>query len=243
MYYLFLSVTFLFLIILIVREGKEKENLFWGKIVLLFLTFLLSLNIGFVYIPIGIAIAFFIVIKYSRYNLSLKKLTLLFSLIGFLLVNYVIPPIEFSNILYSKEINTQINNFEDVEDIAVFENDSSIQRRIKKYGKDSSNIMFRYYVLMQKGISVNDKEWLLYDSHDELNYYWLSQTTKSESVKTGENSTTSYGVAWKEYIRFNETGEEYIGIFEKENGKVYLKYVIKGMLKNGQAPKSIFDLF
>lgn len=240
MNYIIIVTIFLLLTIVILRQEREKERFFWGKIIILFLSCILTFEIGIVRVPLGIIIAFFLTVKFSKFNISLKRLTLLFSLVVFILVNFVIPPIEFNNVLYSKEIHSQMSKFEDIEYVKVFANDAAIQNEIKKYDKEYSNIMFRTYMLMDKDIQIKDKEWLLYASDDELDYYWQSNTTESKSKQISETSSVSYGISWMEYIRDNNTGEEYIGVFEKEKGEVILKYVIKGELKSGQQPNSLF---
>lgn len=240
MNYIILITIFLLLAIVILRQEKEKERYFWGKIIILFLSFILTFQVGIVRIPLGIIIAFFLTVKFSKFNISVKRLTLLFSLVVFILVNFIVPPIEFNDVLYSKEIHSQMNKFEDIEYVKVFGNNAKIQEKIKKYDNDSPDIMFRTYMLMENDIQIKDKEWLLYESDNELNFYWQSHGTEKETIKTSETSSSVYNIAWEEYIRFNNSGEEYFGVFEKENGEVYLKYAIKGKLKSGQKPKSLF---
>ncbi|MFD1039684.1 hypothetical protein ACFQ3N_14950 [Virgibacillus byunsanensis] len=222
MHYIILIAILLLLTVVLLTKEKEKENFFWGKILILFSTFLLSLEIGFVRIPLGIIIAFILVIKFSKYNRSLKHLTLLFSLVGFMLIQFV-PSTELNDVLYSKEIYNQMDRFETIEYVKIFSNDAVIQEKIKKYDEDSTDIMFKTYMLMENDISIKDKDWLLYDSHDELNFYWQSQTTESEKIRTSETSSRSYGIAWEDYIRDNNTGEEYIGVFKRENDEIYVK--------------------
>jgi hypothetical protein len=43
----------------ILRQEMEKERFFWGKVIILFLTWILTFEIGIVRIPVGIIIAFF----------------------------------------------------------------------------------------------------------------------------------------------------------------------------------------
>ena len=239
-YYLILITLFSLLFIVLFREEKGKEDFFWAKIIILFLTLILTLEIGLVRIPLGIIIAFFLTAKFSKANLSLKRLTLCFSLAAFVLVNYITPPIQFNEILYSKEIYEQMNRFEEIEYVKVFATDADIQEKIKKYERNSSYIIFLTYTLMDKDIPIKDKDWLLYDSNNELDFYWQSNGLGSETLKTSETSAIEYNTAWMEYVRFNDTGEEYIGYFENKNGELFLKYVIKGKIKPDHKPESLF---
>ena len=240
MNYIILITIFLLLAIVILRQEKEKERFFWSKIIILYLSFILTFEAGIARIPLGIIIAIFLIVKFSNSNISLKRLTLLFSLVVFILVNFVIPPIEYNDVLYSKEIYSQMNKFEDIEYVKVFAKNARIQEKIKKYDNDSPEVMFRTYTMMENDIQIKDSEWLLYESGNELNFYWQSNGTETETIRTSETSSWVNSIAWEEYIRFNDTGEEYFGVFEKENGDVYLKYAIKGKFKSRNKPKSLF---
>lgn len=90
---------------MILRQEKDKERFFGSKIIILFLSFILTFEIGIVRIPLGIIIAFFLTVKFSKFNISVKRLTLLFSLVVFIIDKFVIPPIEFNDVLYLKEIH------------------------------------------------------------------------------------------------------------------------------------------
>jgi hypothetical protein len=85
---------FLLLVFVIFKQGKEKEHYFWVKIVILFLSFILTFSIESVKIPLGILIGYSIVTRASTHNISIKKITLLFALAIYITVNYVSPPLE-----------------------------------------------------------------------------------------------------------------------------------------------------
>ncbi|RKD34687.1 hypothetical protein [Thermohalobacter berrensis] len=89
--------------------------------------------------------------------------------------------------------------------------------------------MFSTWVYDYKKIPIKNYEWIWRHSYTELDIYW--------SVHNGPNQS-------QVYIRFNQTGEEYLGFFKKDNkGEYYLEVVIEGKLKKGQRPKSLFDKF
>lgn len=100
--------------------------------------------------------------------------------------------------------------------------------------------MFKAFVLMDKGLPIKSNEWLIYNSSDELKYYWLSRCICKREEKISQTHYRSYGVAWEEYIRFDDTGEVCLGLFEKKNEQMVLKYVVNGRLKTGKVPKFPF---
>ena len=89
--------------------------------------------------------------------------------------------------------------------------------------------MFSVWVYDYNNIDIKDYDWLWRSSSKELDVYW--------SV----NGNKDYSEA---YIRFNKTGQEYLGIFKKDkNGQQYLESVIEGNLKQDARHKSIFDIY
>ncbi|WP_459195399.1 hypothetical protein [Wukongibacter baidiensis] len=211
------------------------------KIILFYLSTLLVFKVHVYTLPLGIIISFIIVSKKSKKNKSIKKLTLMFSLITFVLINFIVPPISLDNIFFSREINLQRLRFQDIEYMKVFDKDSSIQEKIREYDNDTTHLMFRTFILMEKGIEIRDKEWLAYESEDKFDHYWSSHTKKTEETIVNLTLRMSHGTAWEEYVRDNKTGEEYLGFFERIGNKIYLKYVFKGKLKSGSQPKSYFN--
>ncbi|GAA0343068.1 hypothetical protein GCM10008967_36930 [Bacillus carboniphilus] len=243
MHYIVLGMLFVLFLIVVIREKKEKEKFFWLKILLFFLSFLLTLNISSIRLPLGIVIAFFIIIKFTKLNKSIKKLTLLFSLIGFIVLYYLIPPLEFNQAKYSSDIYNQLNRFKVVEEFSHFSNEAPIQEEMHAYseGEQSPQLyMIVAYVLKDKEIPIKSKKWLKYDAHRELDFDWSSHTLSTESRQISDKISESYGTSWEVYFRFNQTGEEYLAYFKREDDVVYLKYVIKGKFKQGQEPRSIF---
>jgi hypothetical protein len=238
-HYIILAAVFLLLAFAVASRKREEESYFWGKLAILFLSVTVTFEVAALRIPLGIILAFLIVAKMAKTNVSVKLLTLSFALVAYVLVNYLVPPIGFGDVLYSKEIHTQMNRFTEIEYVKTFASDAAIQTKISVYDPNSSNVMFRTYVLLENNVPIKDKEWLLYSAHRELDQYWQSRVTRSETVRTSETSSSVYGVAWEEYVRDNRTGTEYVGFFEKEGNEVYLKYVIKGKL--GTQPLSLFE--
>lgn len=118
MYFIWLSVIFLILVIVIIRKRKEKENYFWGKIVILYLSLILTFKIGSIEIPLGIIIGYLVVIKASKNNISLKKITLSFALVGFIFINYIVPPIELNLQTEEDEIVQYLANSMDYHEIS-----------------------------------------------------------------------------------------------------------------------------
>lgn len=227
--YLVTMLVFVLLIILIRREGYQKEGFFWGKVALLFLSFFVSFSFGRIHLPLGLLIGYLILRKWTKSNIGIKKMVLLFALFQFILNNYMLPPVSIHQTNEVKAIHEQLQAFEKVEYMTSFKADAKIQNNINIYGQTSSIMMFRIYVFRDRGLSIKDETWLYYRSIPELDYSWSS---------TGA-SHSSLGVR-QEYIRFNKTSEEYVGFFGKHEGRFYLKYVIKGKLKNHSSYDGFF---
>ncbi|MFS0782648.1 hypothetical protein [Bacillus sp. 1P06AnD] len=176
--------------------------------------------------PLGIGIGYLIIRIWWKKNLSLKKITLLFALFLFILSNYLIPPVPSGKIKETIAVNQLQNEFRSIDYESSYSPRSSIQEKIKKYGASDEILMFRNYVFQDKGIAVKNDDWFQRFSIRELDYYWASIGTEGAKKALGK---------WQVYYRFNRTGEEYIGFFGETEGQPYLKYVIKGKVKDNSS--------
>lgn len=239
MNYIIIISIFILLVITILKIEKEKENSFWLKIVILYCSMILIINFhtsSSVYginivIPLGIIIAFLRVANKSTKNINIKKLTLIFSLTCFILIHYIIPPLSISEMYEARELKSLLNNFETVEYVQTYSPTSEIQEKLQEYYTDRGQNMFRAFVCLEKNITIKNKDWLKRDFDTEFNIDWGSRISSEKKVKTKYGHYTTINHEFDEYIRFEETGEEYHGRFKYLDGKLYLKYVIKGKLK------------
>lgn len=238
---LVLGVILLLLVFVMVREKKNPERLLWLKIIFLYLMAVVTFWLGQISIPIGILIVGIFVWKKSKQNKSLKFLTLSFALVAFILIHYVVPPIEFQKIPSTSEIAKDVNRFEHVEHIKLYDKEDAVQEQMKEYDEQEPYVMFPPYVLMERGISIKNEEWLLYDSRKELDYYLSAHTREYKTTRISSTSSRTDGTEVEVYMRFNQTGEEYLGVFKSDGDDMYLAYVIKGQFMLNQEPKMFFQ--
>ncbi|WP_188205567.1 hypothetical protein [Alkalibacillus aidingensis] len=235
MSYIVLGALLLLLTLVTFIQNKEQEKYLWVKLIGLYLTLFIWLGLGNLYIPIGIVMAFFVVLKLSKTNKALKYLTLAFSLVGFMLLHYILPPLTYSEASYSKEVLEDLDRFEEVHSVKIYDQDAEVQREIREYVDDDPYVMFKTYIFNEKDISIKDEDWLLSgQSYEEVDMNWSSRTTEEEKVRKSPTSSVIYGVEWQQFANDLTTGEDYMGIFRKEEEDIHLKYVIKGILKDGE---------
>ncbi|RDI48022.1 hypothetical protein [Falsibacillus pallidus] len=210
---------FILLVITIKFKEKNKSKSFWLKIIVLYFLVIISFNLGSIHIPIGLIVGGLIIYKFSNVNKSFVKLTLIFSLTAYIFAYYVFPPIGINNILYSKNVVENINQFKIINSINIYSEEDPIQKKLRNfYDKetDPSLVMLLAYVLDDKNVSIKNKQWLKYEARQELD---LKIAQKIES-----NNTVYY------YLKYND-GTDYLAEFKKENSDFYLKNVIKGKIE------------
>ncbi|WP_375090377.1 hypothetical protein ACDZ29_06065 [Peribacillus sp. RS7] len=222
MNYAILLVVFCLLTILIYFTDKKRDFRSWVKITLLYLLVFVSYNTEHLHIPIGIIIGYFIVLKWSK-DASIMKVTLLFALIGYIFSMYILPPVELKHIPYSKELYEQINRFNEVDSIKLFSKEEQLQEKLRVYTDnqvDIDRVMFLTYILSDKAVKIKDRHWLIYSASHDLGIIGSKKSKGSNEVLF--------------YMTFS--GSDYIGMFEHDNNKSYLKYVIKGDIKKSKKP-------
>jgi len=215
----------------ILLQCKEQEKWLWLKIILIYLCYFFSLNFQELKIPILIIAVYFIIKKKSKLNVKIKLLALIFSLILFITINYVVPQASLKQVYkFGKQVTLE-NRFDEINTSYCYTEKSLIQDKLKRYNVDYPQIMFAVWVYDNNGIAIKNYEWIYRYSYRELDIYW----------NVNNYDEKGYSEA---YIRFNRTGQEYLGIFKKDkNGKQYLESVIEGKLKKDGHPKSILDMF
>lgn len=218
MFYIIFGILLCSLIVSICSQNKEEEKWLWIKVLLIYLCYFISFNIFLIKIPVLIIVVYFIIKKRSKLNQKIKLLALAFSLILYITVNYIVPQVSLQQI-YNLTKQTAIENrFDNINYTGYYSEDSKIQEELRRYGNDEQ-IMFSTWVYDLNDIAIKDYEWLWMYSYKELDVYW----------SVTYNQEKGYSEA---YLRFNKTGEEYLGIFKKDkNGNNYLEYVIEGKLK------------
>ncbi|MFI8492207.1 hypothetical protein ACIGC1_04740 [Peribacillus butanolivorans] len=193
---------------------RKRDFVFWVKFTLLYSLILVSYNDGFIHIPIGIIIGYFIVLKWCKEHRSTLKLTLIFALAAYLFASYVTPPITFENYTNVKTIHEEMFKFDGIESVKTFSLEEPIQEELLKYTNNDLNIehvMFLTYILNDNNIKILNENWLIYTAPHELGII-KSQKSKDR------------------VLIYNYNGTDYLGEFTRNNGKIHLKYVIKGKL-------------
>jgi hypothetical protein len=220
LFYIIFAILLCSLISAVLLQCKEQEKWLWLKIILIYLCFFFSLNLEELKIPLLIIAVFFIIKKKSKLNVRIKLLALTFSLILFITVNYVVPQASLNQVYNLRKQVALENRFKKITSSYHYTEKSLIQNKLKRYNVDDLQIMFAVWIYDNNGIAIKDSEWLWRSSFKELDLFW---------------SINNYSEV---YIRFNRTGEEYLGIFrEDKNGKQYLESVIEGELKANSRPK------
>jgi hypothetical protein len=231
LFYIIFVLLLLSLIASVVSQSKEHEEGLWLKLIAIYLCYFFSFIVGIVKIPILIIISYFIIKRKSKQNVNMKMLALTFSLILYITINYVVPHISLNQVYILGKQAAMENRFDKVDNLCYYSQDSKIQNRLRRYDSDDPQIMLSVWAYDSDDIEIIDYEWIWRYSYRELDIYW----------SVNYNREKDYSEA---YIRFNRTGQEYIGIFKKDkNGKQYLEYVIEGRLKHEGRPKSIFDIY
>jgi hypothetical protein len=215
----------------VLLQNKEEEKWLWPKIILIYLAYFFSFNILELKIPILIIAAYFIIKKKSKLNTRIKFMALIFSLILFITINYVVPQMTLKQVYNSGKQVSLENRFERIDSSYYYTENSTIQNKLRRYNVDDPQIMFATWVYDNNDIAIKDYEWIWLYSYNQLDAYW----------SVNYYNDKGYSEA---YIRFNRTGQEYLGIFKKDkNGKQYLESVIEGKFKQDGRPKSFLDMF
>jgi hypothetical protein len=232
MFYIIAGFLFALLIITLLLQDKEIEKFLWLKIILLYLCFFFSINIGTtIKIPLLIIILFIIIKRKKTLNIKLKYQALIFSLALFIIGNYCFLPNNIQQVNNIKKEFELKNRFESINSIHTYSEDSPIQDKLRRFKSSSTGVIFATWVYDYKNIPIKDSEWIWRYSYTELDVYWRTYT-EIEKDKA------------EAYIRFNKTGEEYLGIFKKDKeGKNYLQNVIVGKFKVYSRPRSIFNVW
>lgn len=208
-------------------QSKEKERWFWVKVILVYLCYFFSFNISLVKIPVLIIVAYFIIRFKSKLNKKIKYQVLIYSFTLFITVNYVIPPLSLGDIYTLNKEVKYTDRFEKIDSIYRYTEYSYMQDNLKIFD-DSPQIIFTTWVYNYRGIDIKDYEWLWRYSYKELDFNWMVHNDSERKMSEA-------------YIRFNKTGEEYLGILkEDKNGEYYLELVIEGNLRQDVRTKSIF---
>lgn len=228
-YIIFVLILFL-LIVSIMFQKIKTEKWLWLKVIVIYLCYFVSFSMQGIKIPILLIIVYSIIKRKSKLNRRIKFTAVIFSLMLFITLNYAIPLVPLKEVHDLKKQVALENRFEKIDAIHRYSENSEIQNKLKRYDtKDNIQTKFSVWVYDSKNITIKNHEWLCGESYGELDVYWNFNDEKDYS---------------EVYMRFNKTGEEYIGMFKKnKDGRQYLKMVIGGKMKSGERPKSIFDMF
>ena len=156
-----------------------------------------------------IIICYFIIKKKSKLNVKIKLLAITFSLILFITINYVVPKASLQQVYnFGKQVALE-NRFDRINSTYYYSEEASIQSKLRRFDRnDDAHIMFSVWVYDYNNIDIKNYDWLWRSSYKELDIYWSVNNNKDYS---------------EAYIRFNKTGQEYLGIFKKDkNGQQYL---------------------
>lgn len=216
---LLLVVLLLLLSAVWIHPRIEEEKYFWAKLVLLYLLCLLTLTIGKIPLPIGLALGLWFVSAKSRFNISMKRLALVFGFAAFM-VTQIIPVISLEDLQGIREKQHFSKRFQNVYAVHDYEPSSPIQKKISSFVEDRTDVdagilMMRTWVLQQKNIKIKGRKWLLSDAADELEFWWHSSRR--------DKFNTTY-----EFIEFHG-GKGYFGVFKQDDktDRYYLDLLIE----------------
>ncbi|SEN68894.1 hypothetical protein SAMN05192533_11779 [Mesobacillus persicus] len=202
----------------------KKSYLFW---IITTGIYLLTAIVGYhtesLHLPLGFCTGIILVHFFFKKELKVYWFTLFFGLVAFFLSHYTTPSLPVSHLTDMNFINQQIEKFSTVEYIKTFTPEEEVQDELRYYldgEAEDSRIMLSSYMMLDQRIKPKNKIWLIYESMHDMKI-------KGNLIITATDSTT---------IHLQMNGEDYIGRIDTSEGKPYLKYVIKGQLKNRYKP-------
>ena len=211
----------LLLITVVFTFNTQKGYTIYLQAIILYLLLLISFtvtNLPFVlHLPIGIFIGYLFVKKVSNEKKRIVKISLVFSLISFIFIQYLTPSIPIKWLDDSIGIYQQVKKYESIDSLEVHSRDANIQKSINENNVDNVRedlTIILTYVLADHNIEIKDKMWLIHEARQELGIV----------VDVWENKD-DYTIIYAAY-----KGIDYVGYVKKADTP-YMEYVIKGKLK------------
>lgn len=245
MWYL-LAATFLVLLLMSVAfYGKpDEEPWLWGKLLLYLATSIVSFNIFALRIPVLVLWRYLSIRNKQLPNKRSKQLALGFALVVFLLSNYLIPLMSYAHLGLSREIYGAMLRFQRVDSVQVFSSDMAIQQRIRSLDElNGPALALGLFMAGQEQLELAEQEPDWYRQQHELidvyGFDYYLKTVRDETYVTtlGAREVNN---GYEIHMAFKKLGLNYYAIFDTHEGQKYLKYVIRGKLRQNVWPKFPF---
>jgi hypothetical protein len=219
----------------------EEEKYFWGKLVLYYLTYLLSINLGLVQLPVLIVAGFARLHgDKPRLNKRPKNLALILALIAFLGLRYVLPAVQYSHLGLSRELYTALLKFDDVQSVSVLTSDLPMQEAFRLNGHESSPyVLLTAFVLHEENMAsehiVPGEYFSPHELRTRYQWEWSVQTRGSKSQQTSTGHIEVIPLSVECYLSFIKDNAQvsYFGVVASQDDQFYLKYAIRGRLRSG----------
>lgn len=245
MWYLIVATFLVLLLMSVAFYGKpDDEQWLWVKLPLYLATFIFSFNIFVVRIPILVLWTYFSIRNKQLPNKRSKQLALSFALILFLLSNYLIPLISYAHLGLSREIYGAMQRFQRVDSVQVYAPDMAIQQQVRSmYELNGPGLALGLFAAGQEQLELAEQEPDWYRQQHELidvyGFDYYLKTVRDETYVTtlGAREVNN---GYEIHMAFRKLGLDYYAIFDTHDGQKYLKYVIRGKLRQDVWPRFPF---
>lgn len=241
MWYL-LAATFLVLLLMsvVLYGNRDDEPRLWGKLSLYLATSIVSINISIVRMPILVLGTYLSIRNKQLPNKRSKQLALGFALVLFLLSNYLAPFINYSHLGPSREIYGAMLRFQRVDSVQAYSPDITMQQQIRSLDElNGPALALGLFMAGQEQLQLADQESDSYTQQqkliDDYGFDYYLKTVRGETYVTtlGNREVTD---GYEIHLSFRKLGLDYYAILDTHEGKLYLKYVIKGKLGQNAWP-------
>lgn len=237
--------TFLVLLLMSVALCgiRDDEKWLWVKLPLYFATYFFSLNIGVIHIPILVVATYLSIREKQLPNKRLKQLALGFALVFFLQANYLMPAISYAHLGLSRELYGAMLKFQRVDSVQVFSPDMAFQQDVRdkaEFGGVWVALGLFAAELEQLEIAEQRSGWHTQQALiDTYGFDCALRTLRRETYVTtlGDRAAND---GYEMHMTFRNLGLDYYAIFDTHDGQRYLKYVIRGKLRQNAWPRFPF---
>ncbi len=213
------------------------------KLLAYFATYLFSLNIGIVHIPVLVLVTYLSIRKKQLANKRLKQLALGFALVFFLQANYLMPAISYAHLGLSRELYGAMLKFQRVDSVQVFSPNMPFQQELRDKGKFGGvGVALGLFSAEQEQLEIAEQELGWRTQHALIEDYGFNYALRTLQGKTYLNTLGDREVAdgYEIHVTLGKLGLDYYAIFDTHDGQSYLKYVIRGKLHQNAWPRFPF---
>jgi len=230
-----IAILFILLMIVLALQERSEEKWFWGKIILYFLSTFFFFRFETLVLPLGIAIAFYVLFRRTVPNQREKVMTLLFAIATFFFIHFL-PPYTIQDWKESRERIRLESQFREVIGYHTFSEDALLQEKVRKYINKPAekmsvydgDLMFLTWALNEQGIPIKSAEWLASKADNENGIKWHYSEIENDKVA-------------HVYLQFPNNAQ-YFGVIKKgeKTSLPYLAIIIEHTGVKGGFP-TLFD--